>query len=174
MILDEVTALEVERARIESKIASKMLDFQDLRRREADSEPDPTRRSLVASSAADELGVVLRLPTRTVQCRLAEARRMRGLLPQTWLAFRRGEFDAYRVSLIASAAAKLPDNHALIHLDHEAGGKAARQTPSQLKGWLKRFVARNTTDNGAKAEHAKRSVWVVLREIGRASCRERV
>jgi hypothetical protein len=166
VILDEISTLEVERARIEARIATKTLEFQDLRRRQAESEPDPTRRSLLVSFAADELSVALHLPTRTVQCRLAEARRVRGLLPQTWSAFRRGEFDTYRVSLIASAAAKLTDKYALIQLDFEVGGKASKQTPSQLKGWLKRFVARNTMDNGAKAEHAKRSVWVVHQDDG--------
>ncbi len=75
VILDEITALQVQRARIEARIASKMLDFQDLRRSDAEANPNETARRLEASFAADELGVTLHQPTRTVQCRLAEAKR---------------------------------------------------------------------------------------------------
>src|SRR5215203_2687898 len=146
VMLDEITALETERARIEARIAATMLDFADLRRKQAEANPDETARRLEASFAADELGVALHQPTRTVQCRLAEARRVRGLLPRTWLAFQAGEIDAYRVSLIASAVDKQCDNHAIIELDYLVPDRAARQTASQLKGWLKRFVARNAPD----------------------------
>lgn len=103
VILDEITTLEAERCRIEARIASKMLDFQDVRRTQAESNPNPTAAKLEASFAADELGVALHQPTRTVQCRLAEARRVRGRMMQTWQAFQSGKIDAYRVSLIASA-----------------------------------------------------------------------
>src|SRR5690242_14352303 len=168
VILDEIAALEAERARIEARIASKMLEFDDLRRRQAETNPNQTARRLEASFAADELGVALHQPTRTVQCRLAEARRVRGRLPQTWLAFARGEIDAYRISLIASAVDKVRrDNHAIIELDHWVPGKAATRTAAQLKGWLKRFVARNTTDDrAARTERSKRSVWVDHQDDG--------
>src|SRR5215207_2672799 len=136
VILDRIAAREVERARLEAQIAADMLEFEDLRRRQARQHADETARRLAASFAADELGVALHQPTRTVQCRLAEARRVRGLLPRTWLAFQAGEIDAYRVSLIASAADKVRgDNHAVIELDYVVSDKAARQTPSQIKGW---------------------------------------
>ena len=161
-ILDEIADLEVERARIEARIAGRMLDFTDLRRTEAARHADPRRRDLEVCFAADELGVVLHQPTRIVQCRLAAARRVRGLLPQTWLAFAGGRIDAYRISLISSAVEKLRrDNHALIELDYRLPDKAAAQTAAQLKGWLKRFVARNAPDGqAAKAEHQKRGVWL--------------
>src|SRR5215204_5636292 len=119
VMLDEITALETERARIEARIAATMLDFADLRRKQAEANPDETARRLEASFAADELGVALHQPTRTVQCRLAEARRVLGLLPKTWLAFQSGTIDAYRVSLIASAVEKVRgDNHAVLELDY--------------------------------------------------------
>jgi hypothetical protein len=162
VMLDEITALEMERARIEARIAARMLDFADLRRIRAEANPDETARRLEASFAADELGVALHQPTRTVQCRLADARRVRGLLPKTWLAFQSGEIDGYRVSLIASAVDKVRgDNHAVIELDYVVSDRAARQTSSQLKGSLKRFVARNAPSAAAaRAERDKRSVWV--------------
>ena len=167
-ILDEVAALEAERCRIEAQIASRMLDFQDLRRTQAESNPNPTAAKLEASFAADELGVALHQPTRTVQCRLAESRRVRGRMVWTWQAFCAGKIDAYRVSLIASAVDKLRgDNHAIIELDHRATSYAPVHTAAQLKGWLKRFVARNVPDQqAARTEKVKRSVWVDHQDDG--------
>ena len=168
VILDEITALEVERARIEAKIASKMLAFQDLRRHHAEANPNATAAKLEASFAADELGVALHQPTRTVQCRLAEARRVRGRMMLTWEAFGAGKIDAYRMALIASAVDKLRgDNHAVIELDHRVASYAPVRTAAQLKGWLKRFVARNAPDQqAAKTERQKRSVWVDHQDDG--------
>jgi len=37
VILDEIAALEVERGKTEAKITAKMLDFEDLRRTQAES-----------------------------------------------------------------------------------------------------------------------------------------
>ena len=166
-ILDEIAALEAERARIEAKIAARMLDFADLRRTQAEANPNPTAAKLEASFAADELGVALHQPTRTVQCRLAQARRVRGRMMLTWDAHRTGRIDAHRVSLIASAVDKLRDNHAIIELDHRAASYAPIHTTAQLKRWLNRFVAKNAPDQvAAKKEHAKRSVWVDHQDDG--------
>lgn len=168
VILRRIAEREVERAKIEAAIAADMLEFDDLRRRQAESRTDETARRLEASFAADELGVTLHQPTRVVQGRLAEARRVRGRLPQTWLAFTAGRIDAYRISLIASAVDRVRgDTHTLIELDYLVPGKAAARTAAQLKGWLKRFVALNTTDqNTAETEKAKRSVWLDHQDDG--------
>jgi hypothetical protein len=56
VILDEIAALEVERAKTEARITAKMLDFEDLRRQQAESNPNATAAELEASFAADELG----------------------------------------------------------------------------------------------------------------------
>ena len=160
-ILSRIADLEVERARIEAETASLMLEFADLRRVQADRHDDPRLRELQAGFAADELGVALHQPTRTVQCRLADARRIRGLMPNTWEAFGRGEVDTYRMSLIASAVAKLNDNYQRIDLDDGVAAYAASHTTAQLKAKLRRYVARCVPDQtAAKAEFAKRSVWV--------------
>jgi hypothetical protein len=86
----------------------------------------------------------------------------------TWQAFGAGKIDAYRVSLIASAVDKLRgDNHAIIELDHRVVSYAATHTAAQLKGWLKRYVARNAPDQTAvRTERAKRSVWVDHQDDG--------
>ncbi len=74
--------------------------------------------------------------------RLADARRVRNKLPQTWAAFGEGRIDAFRIRLIASATAKLTtiENH--IHLDAIIGDYAATHTTAQLKAKLNRFIAR--------------------------------
>lgn len=168
VILEEVATLDAERACIEAKIAAKMLDFQDLCRVQAEANPNPTAAKLQASFAADELGTALHQPTRTVQCRLAEARRVRGRMMLTWEAFGAGRIDTYRISLIASAVHKLRgDTHAIIELDHRAASYAPVHTAAQLKGWLKRFVAKNAPDQAAaKAEHDKRGVWIDHQDDG--------
>jgi hypothetical protein len=167
VILDKIAAVAVARARLEAEEASLMLEFADLRRVEAEHHDDPRRCDLEIGFAADELGVALHQPTRTVQCRLAESRRVRNLLPRTWAAFGQGRVDAYRVSLIASAAAKLTTDLNLIHLDYEIGHYAATRTTAQLKGKLNRFVARwEASDTAVKEERSRRGVWLNHQDHG--------
>jgi len=166
-LLDRIASLEVRRARIEAEIASEMLAFADLRRRESERQADPMVRELEAGFASDELSLVVKEPTRTVQCRLAESRRVRGRLPLTWEAFGAGRIDERRMRLIASALDKLTDNYAVIELDHWVVGYASTHTTSQLRAWLRRFVARNAPDNrAARAEHDKRAVWLSHQDDG--------
>lgn len=166
-ILSRIADLEIERARIEAETAALMLEFADLRRVQAQRHDDPRLRDLQAGFAADELGVALHQPTRTVQCRLADARRIRGLMPNTWEAFGRGEIDTYRVALIASAAAKLTDNYLRIDLDDGVAAYAASHTAAQLNAKLRRYIARCVPDQAAaRTEHAKRSVWVDHQDDG--------
>lgn len=55
----------------------------------------------------------------------------------------------------------------MIELDYLVPDKAATRTASQLKGWLKRFVARNTPDRtAASAEKARRAVWIDHQDDG--------
>lgn len=167
-ILDRIAANEVERARIEAQISADMLEFADVRRTQAARHDNPRTRDIEASFAADELGVILRQPTRTVQDRLAQSRRVRSLLPMTWMAHLAGRIDSFRVALIAPAADKVKDdNHNLIHLDAIIGWYAETHTASQLKAKLKRFVARWAPSGAAtKAERAKRGVWVSHQDDG--------
>ncbi|MDX6278168.1 MAG: hypothetical protein QOJ72_2296, partial [Nocardioidaceae bacterium] len=167
VILDRIAELEVMRARAEAETAALMLEFADLRRAEAERQQDPRLRDLEIGFATDELGVALHQPTRTVQCRLAEARRVRDALPRTWSAFVAGRIDTYRVSLIASATVKLTTDLNLIHLDHEIGDYAATHTTAQLKGKLNRFVARwEATDAAVTEERSKRGVWLNHQDNG--------
>ena len=167
VILDRIAAREVERARLEAETAADMLAFADLRRRESERHTDPLVRELEADFAADELSLVVKEPTRTVQCRLADARRVRGRLPLTWEAFAGGRIDAHRMRLISAAVDKLTDNYAVIELDYWVVEYASTHTAAQLRAWLRRFVARNATDSrAARAEREKRSVWLSHQDDG--------
>lgn len=163
VILDRIARREVKRARLEAETTADMLEFADLRRREAEWTDNPVIRRLEVSFAADELGAVLKQPTQTVQCRLAEARRVRGLLPLTWMAHLRGDIDAWRVRLIASTAGTLCEPESLLKLDEKVAGYASNHTASQIKAWLRRFVARVEADRHTertKRELSQRVVWV--------------
>ncbi|MFI5429198.1 DUF222 domain-containing protein [Aeromicrobium sp. UC242_57] len=127
-LLEQIASLEVARAQAEAAVAARMLQFQDLRRREAEAIADPERRRLTAAYAADELSQVLLQAPRSVQCRLADARRVRNRLPLTWEAFTAGKIDGYRVRLIASALDKLRDNHSVIE-PTTASAPMPRPTP---------------------------------------------
>ncbi len=166
-ILDRIAAREVVRAKLEAETAADMLEFVEIRRAEAERHDDPRVRDMEMSFAADELGIVLHQPTRTVQVRLADSRRVRNLMPLTWTAYRDGRIDAFRVSLIASATAKLTTQENLIHLDGIIGDYAATHTTAQLKAKLNRFIARwEATEAAAKEERSKRSVWVNHQDDG--------
>lgn len=161
--LDELAALEAERARIEAKIAAKMLAFEDRRRVESEWTDDLELRRIELSFAADELGAVLRQPAQTVQNRLAETRRVRGLLPHTWLAHLRGELDGWRIRLISSTALHLRQPDSLVELDTKVAAYAADHTAAQTKAWLRRFVARVEPDcqqTRTRRALSDRRVWV--------------
>lgn len=167
VVLDRIAARRVVRAELDAQDAADMLEFHDICRAESERQPDLRVRDLEASFAADQLGVVLHQPTRTVQVRLAESRRVRNLLPRTWAAFGEGRIDAFRVSLIGSAAAKLTTSENLIHLDGIIGDYAASHTTAQLKAKLNRFIARwETSDAAVKEERASRGMWVNHQDHG--------
>mgnify|MGYP001548629933 CR=1 FL=1 len=56
VVLDRIADVAVARARLEAEEASLMLEFEDLRRVEAEANEDPRRRDLEIGFAADELG----------------------------------------------------------------------------------------------------------------------
>lgn len=170
-ILDEIAGLEAERARIEAKIAQRSLEFADVRRRQSERQPDPLVGRLEASFAADELSLVLLQPTVTVQRRLAEARRVRGLLPQVWLAWCDGVIEQARVRLIAGAADRLESNLSIVELDYRIVDFAASHTVARVTAWLRRFVARAEPDHRKGQQisaFSRRGVYVQHEDDGRS------
>lgn len=169
VILDRIAALEVERARIEAAVAVQMLDFEEVRRRESEVLVDRERAHAMVAFAADELSRVLLHAPRSVQHRLAAVRRVRGRLPLTWQAHLDGLIDAYRLQLIASAAGKLHSLDSFVDLDAKAVAYASTHAPSQVKGWLNRFLNRVEPEAAAaraRDAQARRAVWVKHEDDG--------
>ncbi|MCW2747308.1 MAG: hypothetical protein JWP10_450 [Nocardioidaceae bacterium] len=141
-----------------------MLAFDEHCTRQASLNDDKRVAALEVSFAADEMGLVLGFTARAVQNRMAQHRRLRELLPQTWMAWQRGEIDSYRASIIADHVAKLTDQSSVIRLDARVVERARVGTPAQLKSWLVKFVARaepDATDARRKQAMADRRVTVV-------------
>ncbi len=163
-ILDEVAVIRQRMARDEALLASKLLEFEDIRTAQTARLADLNDRMLAEAAIRDELSLSLVQPVATVYQRLSQARIVRDRLIGTWAAFREGKIDAYRISLIGAAANKLSDNNfSFIELDYKLADFAATHTGSQLRAKLKRFVARIEPTQAAaraRAEHARRAVWV--------------
>ncbi len=170
-LIDQIARLEAERARVEARISATMLELADLRRAQAEAYERGARRELAAGVVADELALVLAQPTRTVQVRLAEARRVRGSLPLVWAAHRHGRIDAWRVRLVGEAAARLHEPSSLRELDVRVVEHAPGRTAAQLRAWLRRFVARvepQHVELRRRREHSQRGVWFQYGDDGNA------
>ncbi len=163
-VLDEVAVIRARIARDEALLASKLLEFEDIRVAQAAHRADAHDRMLAEAAIRDELSLTLVQPVATVYQRLSQTRVVRDRLIGTWDAFREGKIDAYRVGLIGAAANKLSDNnYSFIELDHRLADYAATHTGSQLRAKLKRFIARIEPEHAAsraRAEHDRRAVWV--------------
>lgn len=162
VILDRISVAERVRAEAEAEVARLMLSYEDEIKREAQKYDSPKISAMEVSFAADELALVLLMPTRTVQQRLAQLRRVRTAMPCTWLAFRRGDIDAYRTQLIAQASAKLVHSDSVLSFDERVGGYAEGHTTAQLRSWCNRFIARTEPDERRRRkarEWKERSVW---------------
>ena len=161
--LRRVAELDAERARIEAELASAMVEHADQVRREAESElEDPRVQDLQSSAASDEMAVVLRQPTRTVQERVSATRFARGRLPRTWAAHRAGRIDAFTVRVIVEHARKLTHPYTVVLLDERGVEYAARHTVSQIRAWLRLFLAREEPDASQqrhRRSHDDRSVY---------------
>ena len=140
-ILDRISSRRVLMAQLEAEESEDMLALAELRRGEAVArgirEPESA-----ASFAADEVAVELRVSTRSIQNRIHAARTARDDLPTVWAAHCSGRIDGWRLSLIVSAAYRLQLPESLPSLDAKVVSYAVSHTPSQLKAWLRRFVAR--------------------------------
>lgn len=145
-MLDRMSFLQRRIAALEAELAKEMLDFTDRRRRESQRHDNPALARLEAGFAADEIGVALNLSTKRVQDQVAQACRVRGMLPSVWAAWRRGDIDRFAVWKIDQAASRLTSRMSVAELDDRAGSYASSHTSRQLQSWLNRFVARTEPD----------------------------
>ena len=109
---------------------------------EVDREADYFRRMALRSAIPLTIGQLVGLSEGQVSSRVAVGERVRARTPHTWGAFRAGRVDGSRVREISRAIEKLqrPESHA--RLDHVGLAYAESHTLVELRGWLKRFIAR--------------------------------
>ncbi len=155
--LEGLTSLARERARAEASELVAMLRFRDAELVRTAAIESPMVRLVERSAIALEIGQAMGLSEGQVTNRLAAAERVRERAPQTWLAFRRGDVDWARGREIASTLLLLqrPESHD--RLDDTVVAYARTHTVAELRGWLKRFVARVEAEEAAqRAEAARR------------------
>ncbi|CAN5222366.1 hypothetical protein BH09ACT10_BH09ACT10_12780 [soil metagenome] len=140
--LKRIARLDAKLWRLEAEIAAETLAFIDGRAHEASKGDDERVVALERSFAFDEVGLVLGVGAGSVQNRVARDRRVRDLLPRTWMAWQRGDIDAYRASIIAEHVDKLESQDSIARLDSLVSDYAGTHTPPQLRAWLRRFAAR--------------------------------
>ncbi len=112
------------------------------------------QRQLHVRALRMEIAVAAGLSEGQLQSRLREVRDVRDRLPSVWAAHRAGLVDGYRVHLVAEALGRLDGDAAAERLGAKAVAYAQSHTASELRAWLRRFVARAEPE--AHAERARR------------------
>jgi hypothetical protein len=164
--LEGLTALARERARAEAAELAAMLRFRDAELVRTAAIESPMVRLVERSAIALEIGQATGLSEGQVTARLADAERLRSRAPQTWNAFRAGRIDWARGREVASALNLLvhPESHD--RLDDTVIRYATTHTVAELRGWLKRFVARiEAEEAAARAEAARRERTVTITHV---------
>ena len=143
-----------------------MLEFQDLRRVQAETKTIPlVGISRPGSPPTSWASPCTNRPALSSAV-LADARRISRSDAQHLGAFGRGEIDGYRISLIASAVAKLTDNYQRIDLDDGVGFYAASHTTAQLEGQAP-SLRRSLRDGRGSGEVRARQALGLGRSPGR-------
>ncbi len=127
------------------------------------------KRQAQLRSIALEIAVAMHLSEGQVHRRLSCAQTIRDQAPTVWSAFAAGAVDAYRVTMIADTITKLHRPASIAKLDTKVIGYATTHTSIELRGWLRRFVARVEADlfnERAEAERADRRVDITHGEDG--------
>ena len=152
-----ITSLVVARARAEAAEWAAMLDWSDGERARIRTSGESTLRQLVEDSAiAGALADASGLSEAQVQQRLARAARVRRLAPTVWDAFLAGRLDGLRVVCVSAALEQLERSKSHGRLDATVVGFASSHTVSELRSWLRRFVARAEPDlDAARSEQAR-------------------
>ena len=164
--VDESRLTELTHARAKSEAAewAAMLEYAVRLEAEYNSaETTEFARQANVATIALEIGAATGLSEHQVHRRLSAAERVRGRAPQSWLAFKAGRIDASRVLVISDAIDKLKREASIVRLDQRVVVYAESHTLTELRRWLKRFIARVEADQHADRaddERAKRGVHV--------------
>ncbi len=164
-----LTAAAASRARAEHAEWAEMLAYSDHLTAEYAQTSEYFTRQAQLRSIALEIAVAMNLSEGQVHRRLSCAGTVRDQAPAVWAAFAEGVVDAYRVTMIADTIDKLVRPASVAKLDAKVVAYARTHTSVELRGWLRRFVARVEADlfvERAEAERADRRVEVAHGEDG--------
>jgi hypothetical protein len=158
---DEAASRLVEasraRARAEWVQADALVTAAAELNRQVDVEPSPMRRLVLRSSVALTLAGRVGLSEGQVNARLAVAHRVIDHTPMVWTAWREGRVDEARVREFSHAIAKLKNEESFERLESTGLPYAETHNVSELRAWLKRFVARIEPEGfNARADEARR------------------
>jgi hypothetical protein len=118
-----------------------------------------------------EIAAATNLSEGQVRRRLSIAKDVHVRAPRTWLAFKAGRIDAARVTVISDAMDRLKRDDSVTRLDQQVVAYAESHTTSELRRWVRRFVARVEADlvkERAEDERSKRAVHVDHTDDGMA------
>jgi hypothetical protein len=104
-----------------------------------------------------DIGQRIGLSEGQVMCRVSLAEQVSHRSPAVWSAFAEGRIDAYRVREIGSTIDRLQRPESVARLDDRVVAYAEAHTTSELKAWLRRFVARVEGDLVAERAEAGRA-----------------
>lgn len=163
-VVDEGRLTDLTRARAKAEAAEWAAMLEYAVRLEAEcnaAETTAFARQANISVIALEIGTAMGLSEHQVHRRLCAAERVRDQAPQTWLAFLDGRIDASRALVIADGIEKLKRETSVVRLDQRVVAYAETHTLTELRRWLKRFIARVEADllkERADDERARRGV----------------
>ncbi|WP_229053925.1 HNH endonuclease signature motif containing protein [Aeromicrobium sp. Leaf350] len=169
--LRELSQARRERAQAEAREWTAMVTFRDNALTRLRRDASPMRQGLERMAIHLQIARELQMSEGQVVHRLASADRAIEHGPRTWAAFQAGHIDAVRVREISLTIEKLERDDSIQRLDDEAAPYAREHTVTELRRWLRRFVARVEADlftERANAERAKRHVVVDHTDDGMA------
>lgn len=169
--VEDLVEASAARARAEAVEWAAMIGFRDAELARIVRIERPMQRLVETAGIAKEIALAMGLSEGQVVQRLAAAERLTEHAPLTWLSFISGGIDAARAKEISLALGRLERAESKRRLDETVVPYAETHTAAELRGWLKRFVARVEADlavERANAERDKRHVEVTHLDDGMA------
>jgi hypothetical protein len=148
---------------------SALLEAADRLDAEVDRIDDHFHRMTTRSAIPLTLGRATGLSEGQVSSRLAVAARLRAHAPGVWAAFEDGRIDGARARELSRALDKLKLPESWQRLDHVGLAYAETHTVTEVRAWLKRFVARVEPEGfnaRADEERGRRRVEIVHGDDG--------
>lgn len=165
--IDQIIVRREALASLEAAEATDLLGYVDSARVAGERVGGEARGRRRIDAAVHELSLAMKLPVSTVERRIARARRLRSSLPTVWQAWHDGRVSTLSVDAIDRAARRLVRAESVNALDESVVNSTAGFTPSQVAGWLDRWVERVECDaSDARRKIAQRDRSVRLRALG--------